>query len=44
MSSSRYEPTCLDLRNSRNDSVRLSIKLLEVVVVGVHKMRSSRVE
>ena len=40
----RYGSTRLDLRNSRVDRVRLSIKLLEVDVVGVQKMSSSRVE
>ena len=42
--SSCYKSTQLDFMNSRVDRVRLCIKVLEVVVVGVHKMSSSRVE
>ena len=42
--SSGYESTRLDLTISRVDRVILSIKVLEVVVVGLHKMSSSRVE
>ena len=41
---SRYESTRLDFWNSRVDIVRLSTKVLEVVVEGVCKMSSSRVE
>ena len=41
--SSGYESTRLDLTISRVDRVILSVKVLEVAVVGVHKM-SSRVE
>ena len=33
-----------DYRNSRVDRVRLSIKVLEGVAMGVYKMSSSRVE
>ena len=42
--SSRYEWSLLDFRKSRVDRARLSIKVREVVVVGVYKMSSSRVE
>ena len=41
---SRYELTRLDIWNCRVDRVRLGIKVLEVVVVGVYKMSSSCVE
>ena len=41
---SRYESTRLDIWHSRVDRVRLSIKVLEVVVEGVRKISSSRVE
>ena len=41
---SRYESTRLDFWNSRVDIVRLSTKVLEVVVEGVCKMSSSRVK
>ena len=42
--SSRYGSTRLDTWNSRVDRVRLSIKVLMVVVERVRKMSSSRVE
>ena len=40
----RYESTPLDVLICLVDSVRLSIKVREVVVVGVYKMSSSRVK
>ena len=42
--SSRYESTRLDFRNDQVDRVRLSIKVLEVAVVGLYKTSSSHVE